>query len=245
MRAAVRIAVLRRVRLGGGVVSLVRTNRRPVCSPACLPLPATVCMWLSPYNYYWYYPQRLPEAGPFSIHYIGKLGMMRFGLSVMQGFVARKYGCPPSAAPASIIAVSLMRCCTLLHALNVAAASSRTAYAQIAWSFASYLTIMDAAWATFEISSGRLPVSRWVVDAPTLFHGALCALLMTNTVWVWLGGLPAHVAGEAMDAAVKRHERRRRKLRLQTEPMARHPQADNDSAQPAAVDTPAGSSSPN
>lgn len=60
--------------------------------------------------------------------------------------------------------------------------------AHLVWMCAAVPAIMDAAWSTFEIQSGRLEVTRWLFDAPLFLVAALHTLLTLDTVWKALGG---------------------------------------------------------
>ena len=47
-------------------------------------------MWLSPYYYHWHAPSRIQDVAPYSVHYLGKLGLMYVGASLAQGWAAKK-----------------------------------------------------------------------------------------------------------------------------------------------------------
>ena len=67
-------------------------------------------------------------------------------------------------------------------------------HAFVAFAAASSMNVMDAAWSTFQIQSGRVDGSRLVFDAPTLAFGLLCLVLMMKPVWNALGGTTTKAA---------------------------------------------------
>ena len=53
-------------------------------------VPHTAFMLLSPFNWYRYFPTRVPETGAFNIHMIGREGMHYLGAAVLQLWASSK-----------------------------------------------------------------------------------------------------------------------------------------------------------